>query len=180
METNTTTNVETYKSLTITRTFVARTGQPWLQVKRGNARKLFANYTFRTVEQMEAYLAEIKRGEDSREENKTRRAAERKSVVNPYVVGDVVHHSWGYDQTNCDFYQVIAVTPKTVTLLEICSESVTEEGFMSDRRVARIDNFLENAKPFTCRVLNNDSTVKINHGYASKWDGRPKSCTWYA
>jgi hypothetical protein len=29
-------------------------------------------------------------------------------------VGDVYYASWGYDQTNIDFYQVVARTPRTV------------------------------------------------------------------
>ena len=31
-------------------------------------------------------------------------------------VGDVLYSSWGYEQTNYNFYEVIAVTKKTVTL----------------------------------------------------------------
>lgn len=46
---------------------------------------------------------------------------EIKSSVKP---GDIFAASWGYDQTNVDFYQVIKCTDKTAVLKEI--ESIEE------------------------------------------------------
>ena len=34
-------------------------------------------------------------------------------------IGDIFYNSWGYDQTNIDFYQVISTTAKTITLRAI-------------------------------------------------------------
>jgi hypothetical protein len=39
-----------------------------------------------------------------------------------FKVGDILSSSWGYDQTNITFYQVLKVTPKTVTVREIRKE----------------------------------------------------------
>lgn len=39
-------------------------------------------------------------------------------------VGDVFVSTWGYDQTNVDFYEVVAVTPKSVKILSIGNEKV--------------------------------------------------------
>ncbi len=36
-----------------------------------------------------------------------------------YKVGDFLYSSWGYEQTNIDFYQVIATTEKTIFLAEV-------------------------------------------------------------
>lgn len=33
--------------------------------------------------------------------------------------GDIFVRSWGYDQTNVDFYEVVKVAAKTVTLIPI-------------------------------------------------------------
>ena len=35
------------------------------------------------------------------------------------IVGDIFYSSWGYDQTNVDFYQVVKTTPKTIALKKI-------------------------------------------------------------
>lgn len=48
-----------------------------------------------------------------------------KNAVNlaGFIVGDILYSSWGYDQTNIDFYQVVKVTEKTITVKEISYKS---------------------------------------------------------
>jgi hypothetical protein len=43
--------------------------------------------------------------------------------------GDILVSSWGYEQTNVDFYEVVKVTAKTVTLVPI-ERKVQLKGFM--------------------------------------------------
>ncbi len=46
-------------------------------------------------------------------------------------VGDLLSYSWGYDQTNVDFYEVLEVKGKrVVTIQEIGQQSDGGEGFM--------------------------------------------------
>lgn len=42
-------------------------------------------------------------------------------------IGDVFYSSWGYDQTNITYYEVTGVTKKTLTLVEIESESLEKD-----------------------------------------------------
>lgn len=88
-------------------------------------------------------------------------------------IGDVYASSWGYDQTNVDFYQITKiVTDKTIEATEIGSERI--EGH-PDRVIPVIDNFI--GKPFRKR-LTKYLTIKINnYASASLWDGQPKYCT---
>jgi hypothetical protein len=47
-------------------------------------------------------------------------------------VGQILYSSWGYDQTNIDFYQIVRATDKgTVWLLPMSRVIVEETGFMS-------------------------------------------------
>jgi hypothetical protein len=47
-------------------------------------------------------------------------------------VGAIFEYSWGYDQTNVDYFEVIARTAKTVKIRKIGKETVDgSEGFMS-------------------------------------------------
>src|SRR5438874_650452 len=94
---------ETYKSLRIVRRETAN-GAPWLQVWRGKQSRPFANYSFSNAARLEEYVTQIKAGEDAREAEKAKRSADRLAVVNLFEVGDIIHHSWGYEQTQCDFY----------------------------------------------------------------------------
>ena len=49
-------------------------------------------------------------------------------------VGDVMYSSWGYDQTNVDFYKVVRATAKSVWLISIGASAVEgSEGFMCNR-----------------------------------------------
>ena len=43
--------------------------------------------------------------------------------VNDYKVGEILNTCWGYDQTNREFYEIIAVKGKKVTLRQIAVTS---------------------------------------------------------
>lgn len=40
----------------------------------------------------------------------------------PYQPGDIFYTSWGYDQTNVEFYEVVAVTPASVKVQQVASK----------------------------------------------------------
>lgn len=62
--------------------------------------------------------------------------------------GDLLCYSWGYDQTNVDFYQVISRTARKVTIRAIKS-SYTATGDMSGRERALPNQFVESAPEMT-------------------------------
>lgn len=65
------------------------------------------------------------------------KAEAKAEAVNEYgvKVGDVFHMSWGYDQTNNDFFQVVAVTAKKARIVEVCPPYKTNwaTGMAEDR-----------------------------------------------
>lgn len=44
-------------------------------------------------------------------------------------VGDILKCSWGYEQTNIDFYEVVKATKAMVTVRKIAGRSWSEEGY---------------------------------------------------
>jgi hypothetical protein len=94
-------------------------------------------------------------------------------------VGDIWNSSWGYDQTNVDFYQVVKVTAKTVTVRKI--GKVTEEltGRFTGTVMPVADSFDPRKEAFR-RTFNDYSgktnlTIKINESeYAHPWNGKPQ------
>jgi len=79
-----------------------------------------------------------------KEERKRRREEAKKNFKNPYKVGDILEHSWGYDQTNTDFYQVVEAKKASVVLRPIANKTVEgSEGFMSKMVLPVKDSFLE-------------------------------------
>ena len=65
---------------------------------------------------------------------------EPKKVINEYglKVGDVLKMSWGYDQTNNDFFQVLEVSAKKVRVVEVAPDYSVEwsSGMAEDRTLS--------------------------------------------
>jgi len=91
----------------------------------GRRNKADFNYRFGNAERMNAYVAEYVQGVKDAAERKAQRRAEklaanRNAQVN---VGDIFKASWGYDQTNIDYYQVVAVKGMSIEVREIACQS---------------------------------------------------------
>lgn len=97
------------------------------------------------------------------------------------VVGDILVSSWGYEQTNVDFYQVTKIVGKrTVEIREIghTSEYVSGMSTMSDYVMPVKDKFISEPEK---KVVTNGSTISFNsYRSAYKWDGRKEYRSWYA
>lgn len=127
----------------------------------------------------------------------------KKDFVNPFKEGDILHHSWGYDQTNCDYYQVVGVKKASVILKKIMCQSVKgTEGFMCEHVLPVKDAFIEKGShaltkysdeitpenpTITKKVsynVNPDKTLRYfiptPYGWCDKWDGKPNYSSWYA
>lgn len=128
------------------------------------------------------YLDNLRKVKAYRDEQQ----AKRRGFKHGYKVGDVLHYSWGYEQTQCDFFEVVATTDHTVTIREIGQETVLDSTYqhgMADMRVATPGKFLEKSEPLVKRVqydAEGPGYVSMPHGCASLWDGRPRYCSWYA
>jgi hypothetical protein len=103
-----------------------------LRAKSAYAKPLF-NYRFSSVEQMETWLGkELIRRFAIKAYNDERKAEKKKALeVNPFQVGQLLYDSWGYDQTNIDFYQVIEVKNKSVVIQPIEGKMVPSQGYSS-------------------------------------------------
>ncbi len=58
-------------------------------------------------------------------------------TMNDIQIGDLFSSSWGYDQTNVDFYEVVRKTAKMIELREIGSRIEADQGPMSGTAYAR-------------------------------------------
>ena len=83
-------------------------------------------------------------------EERLRKAATEKAQPNPLNVGDLLRSSWGYEQTNVDYYQVTATTKRGVTIRPIAAKQVETTGWASDRCAPDKDNFV--GEPMKKRV----------------------------
>ena len=96
-------------------------------------------YSFRSVDAMNAKIDDTINSIQQSKIAVARRRAERAAPTN-VAVGDVFRCSWGYDQTNIDYFQVIEVSGAYVTVREI-GQMAEETGFMSGNCVPALNQF---------------------------------------
>lgn len=124
-----------------------------------------AFYTrFKTVERAQSYTAEWLASVRKRAAD--RQAARAvKNAPHSLQLGDVLSASWGYDQTNVDFYQVTTVvTDRTVELRKIAADAVEKGGSMAGECVPLVGTYTGEA--FRVRPTS-QNCVKINGTNAS-------------
>ena len=95
--------------------------------------------SFHNLEQAEAHIAELKSKIDAkiarRQAKLQEKAKAREEFVNPYKLGDIHYSSWGYEQTNREFFQVVDAGNRSLKLRQIVCQSVRATGPFSDLSV---------------------------------------------
>jgi len=152
----------------------SKTGRPSAVGYRTAGGKMMAfNYSFKSDERRAEYVAEFLKGCDATVAARKDRAAARKAdMAKPHnlKVGDVLHGSWGYDQTNVEFWEVTKLIGKRmVEIRENVCESI-ETGFMSGNAVPLAGKFT--SKAAEVRRVNERNSVKLKSFgcYLSKAD----------
>lgn len=100
---------------------------------------------------------------------------ERKKAADRVKVGDVFLNSWGYEQTNTNFYQVVEVKGLYVKVLPISYEIVKDEGGYNYRVKPIKDSFKPGSEPIRRLITAyNEKDVYIKSEYGScslvSWD----------
>lgn len=132
------------------------------------------HFSYKTIEQahdkIESWFSSLKG-------HVTLMADRRKLLFQPnsFKVGDIVVNSWGYDQTNVDWYKVTKRTDNFVWLQPI-SGHFEEKGFMCGDS---LPSDKELAEPVEQHKAYGDH-VCFKYGSGSKWDGRPMYESYYA
>lgn len=136
----------------------------------GKADKPLWNYRFRSPEQRQQTIDETIRDRKSLIELKQKALQERRDYKHPFKEGDILNSSWGYDQTNVDFYQVVGVLDKMVLLREISKHEVNDSRVMPNP-----GHFIG---PVLKKRPGTGGYVKItNSESASLWSGKPEYVT---
>tara|TARA_R100001463_G_scaffold33568_1_gene74306 strand:+ start:457 stop:1032 length:576 start_codon:yes stop_codon:yes gene_type:complete len=147
----------------------------------GKQNKPAWHYSFKTHAMMEKYVADQIESVRLSQERKAKEKAER---LKPHSlkVGDVMVCSWGYDQTNVDFYKVVKLVGKSmVELIGIRSAHVddTDEAHGMACKVIPLPDH-EYGKPFKKKASSSNRISMTSFSSASLWDGKPEYKSWYA
>ena len=141
-----------------------------LKIFKGTAAKPLCYYTFRSSEAREKYATETVANIDERVASKASRQAAK--AEDHYFVGDVLYSSWGYEQTNVEFYQVVEVKGSSVYLREVYQNSSDVHGSPHGGRTQPRRNEFINDKVVRKLVAQDGSVKAPIHGWLSKWTGK--------
>lgn len=92
---------------------------------RSNYAFSFSNEIAREHHQGEWIANQIRKGQERERKRQEKKALDVREEVK---IGDIFYHSYGYEQTNVNFYKVARVTSKTIFCEELSSEYVEEIG----------------------------------------------------
>ena len=97
-------------------------------------------------------------------------------------IGDILYTSWGYDQTNSEFYKVMKIVGKKYFTIQRLSQETTEKGFMQGTTIPiKGEHVGEPFKAYVSRgrwlefSLSAGDVRSLGH-----WSGKPVSVSWYA
>lgn len=145
----------------------------------GKSKKSTWYFSFSNEKQFQEKMNRFLEGLEQHELAKVKWRAERAAydARSEYKAGDIVYNSWGYEQTNIDYYQVLEVSAKFLKLRPIASRMTDSEQSqsMSGRCEPIPDQFTGEAMK---RGVSKGG-VNFKHGCGSKYDGRPRYCSWY-
>lgn len=150
--------------------------------------KCTARVVFRSLEDAEAsaqgWLDKIRRNLDAAAAYKAEKLAANKAVnaADHYRVGDIIYDSWGYEQTNIDWYQVVGVTARKIRVRRIHGTSEQRNGYsaMSAFTEPVKDSFVESHEKFDLLVKAGGELASRSYHCYRRWDGQPKYYSWYA
>ena len=163
--------VETYKTYEF-QSWTNVKGRPVLRTYRGESGKPVAHYYYVSESSRLEAINKFKTSADNEEKRKAERKVARMNVVNPFQIGDILSSSWGYDQTNVDFYEVVGVTDKSVKIVKISNTTISDKG-ASGLSVVPNTSY-KTGKVMTKRVRESGYVSISSYAVASKWDGRPE------
>lgn len=152
--------------------YLGKSAKPWFNYQYPNEEK--------RNESVQWHLDAAKNAEARKladKEAQKKRASDFREALQP---GLILMASWGYDQTNVNFYKVLERKGFLVTLQEIGKTQVGEAlSWASCKVTADYKNPVGN--PFTMKLSPLSTALKINSSItATPWNGNPTYCSWYA
>ncbi|MBL4874738.1 MAG: hypothetical protein JKY41_15500 [Rhodobacteraceae bacterium] len=163
--------------------YTNKNGHPAACGFKGRAKKPTFRHYYGSVEVRDKWLNNWFADLETLSEEKAKRRAEA-NQPHTLKLGDILVSSWGYDQTNVDFYKVTKIVGKTmVEVREInrvhvggstLSHGIADEVIAGDRFIALA------TRRKVSMFMGSPSISLSSFQSASLWDGKPESRSWYA
>jgi len=140
--------------------------RPCVIVYYGKQSKPVVHNVCRTMVEVERIVTRYFEGRQASNKNKAEMAAKR-TAAPALEVGDILVSSWGYDQTNVDFYEVTELAGKHVIIRKIAAAAVTT-GHDVGKCVPQSGQFIGEPKR---KLVQWGDSVAVDYGQsARKWN----------
>lgn len=133
----------------------------------GKSNKPLWNYSYRNQGELDRKIQETINSRKSHVDRVQQKRQERTQFRHTLKEGDILYSSWGYDQTQCDYYQVVTIGEKSVKVRRIANKAVD-----NDYVVAIPNHF---TGPEMTKIVKPGNVINIaSYANAYPWDGKPK------
>jgi hypothetical protein len=139
----------------------------------------------RAEQQAQAYVDARKANIERKEQQRIAKKEANKNVDAKefYKEGDVIVNTWGYEQTNVNYYKVYKVTAKTISVIEISQKMVENSLYshgMACEVMPDVENLANNPANYNLRVYENGRLSNPeSFYYMKKWSGNAQYNSWY-
>ena len=166
---------------------------------RGKSLKASFYNRFNTIERMHekinSSIETLRANEQYKIDEKKRKKeiAEKYGADHFFKMGDIIVNSWGYEQTNIEYYQVVKITKKQIRVERIGSEIVEgstyshgmacevapiKDKFLFDTENERYRGYTLTVKPHNEKSVSLSGGASYYHFY--KHSGKSEYKSWYA
>ncbi len=137
------------------------------------------HFQFSNDRQRDSYISEWVENLSNILKQKIAKREKSNAFEHDYEVGDILCDEWGWDQSNVDFYQVVAVkTKKTIMVRKLEKNSKPAREPMCEWATPMLNYF--SSDEVAKRVLVGGCIKTSSFSYAFKWNGKPKRSSWDA
>lgn len=135
------------------------------------------NYAFKSNEDRAEWITKKKLAHDKDRQEERERLAKYEVDRQKFVAGAILVSSWGWEQTNIDFYIILERKGDFVLLQEI-GQQREYTGFEQGKCVPNPEE--KKGQPFRKKVTKYGSVNLESYKYCGLWDGKPEHWTAYA
>jgi len=156
----------------------------------GKSNKPKFNYRFKTINILNTYVDTAITNFMTFHNDKVQRKENQKELQKTFdiskflKVGAIIQNTWGYEQTNQEFYQVTEIKGKTTIHAKELKKIYEETGFMSGKCIPLIDHFLDRGNEYNLRTKASGDSFTIcnpkSFYYFHVWNGTEQYESHYA
>ena len=146
---------------------------------QGKGHKPYKHYRFDNESDLNDFIQAEKTRELNEEQRRIERSKQYEAEKQKIVEGAILYSSWGYEQTNIDFYVVVSRKNDFVILQEVGSHKIYDDNF-NDRGSCMPDVTTKIGDPFRKKINKYGGVNLASYKWCGLWDGQPKGWSSYA